>query len=134
MLRGGTKNKIFKNILLCIFLCSFFMLLTVPIHEAAHWVMSEIDPYSKPVELHVFDFFNNKENLLFFNLGYVKIKESYPDSFKDRPAWIDPVQEFICFSIQILITYFIVVKIIITFSKNYKLYNNYNNIEKLGSY
>ena len=113
MLRGGLKNIIFRNILLCIFLCSFFILLTVPLHEAAHWFMSEIDPYSKPIEIHVFDFelSNKNENVFFFNLGYVKIKESYLGSFEDRPAWIDPIQEFICFSIQILLTYVIVVRI-----------------------
>jgi len=74
--------------------------------------MSEIDPYSEPVELHVFDVssFQNKQHILTSVLGYVTIKETYSGSFNDRPVWMDPIQELICISIQILITCIIVSK------------------------
>jgi hypothetical protein len=126
MLKGGSKNRILKNMLLCLLLCSLFIFLTIPIHEAAHWVMSEIDPYSKPVEYHIFDFesSNKKDNLLFLQFGFVIIKETYPGSFIDRPIWIDLVEELICFSIQILITYLIVIKILKSIFKNYSFYKN----------
>ena len=124
-MNGKDKNKIkIKRLIICIFFCCFFIILTVPVHEAAHWIMSEIDPYSEPIELHLFDFeFSNKKlNLLFLPFGYVKIKETYPGSFKDRPLWMDPIQELICFSIQILITYIIVTKILLyLYNKNQDL-------------
>ena len=81
------------------------MIVTVPLHETLHWVMSEIDPYVEPVELHFFD-----EKSLSFGVGYVLIQEAYPGSFKDRPTWADAVQEIICCSIQILIAIIVCVK------------------------
>jgi hypothetical protein len=74
--------------------------------------MSDIDPYSEPVEFHIFDdlSFQNEQHLLASTLGYITIKETYPGSFKDRPIWVDPIQEIICISIQIILTCIIVSK------------------------
>ena len=114
-MNNGGKQKIKLQIILACVLFSFTVLIcTVPLHEAAHWIMSEIDPYSKPVEIHLFDEKSSKngENILSSALGYIVIEESYPGSFKDRPAWINPLQEIICISLQILITIIIVSKIL----------------------
>ena len=79
---------------------------TTPVHEAAHWIMSDLDPYVEPVEFHVFDTISlqNKENILPSALGFVKIKEKYPGAFDDRPLWADALQEIICISIQVLLS------------------------------
>ena len=54
MKKNKQKNVFF--IILIIFLLSTLLIITTtPLHEAAHWVMSEIDPFSEPVELHLFD-------------------------------------------------------------------------------
>jgi len=114
-MNGGGKQKIRLNIILIFFLLSSIVIIaTTPLHEAAHWIMSDIDPYSEPVELHLFDdkTFQNEQQILSSALGYVIIKESYPGSFKDRPTWIDPIQELICISIQIILTCIIVSKIL----------------------
>ena len=121
-MNGGGKQKIRLNIILIFFLLSSIVIIaTTPLHEAAHWIMSDIDPYSEPVELHLFDdkTFQNGQHILSSALGYVIIKESYPGSFKDRPTWIDPIQELICISIQIILTCIIVIKIL-TFLINKK--------------
>jgi hypothetical protein len=111
----GEKNKQkidLKIILIGFFLSCTIMIVTIPLHEAAHWVMSDIDPYIEPVEFHIFDSksSNHNENIMFSALGYVVIKEKYPGAFKDRLSWIDSFQEVICILIQILLTYIIVTK------------------------
>ena len=110
---GENKQKIrLQMILICFLLSCVVITITIPIHEAAHWVMSEIDPYSEPVEFHFFDLksSDNKQNILSSALGYVTVKETYPGSFKDRPPWMDSFQELICISIQIVLTCIIVSK------------------------
>ena len=74
--------------------------------------MSEIDPYVKPVEFHVFDEFSfqNKENILPSALGCVVIEEEYPGSFENRPFWANIFQEMICILIQIIISVFVIYK------------------------
>lgn len=111
MKKNKQKNVLY--IILIIFLLStLFIIATTPLHEAAHWVMSEIDPYSEPVELHLFDDQSLKkgQHILSSTLGFVVVKETYPGSFKDRPNWIDPIQEIICVCIQIILTCIIVSK------------------------
>ncbi len=107
------KQKNASHIILISFLLStVFIVATTPLHEAAHWVMSDIDPYSEPVELHLFDdqSLQKGQHILSSTLGYVVVKETYPGSFKDRPNWFDPFQEIICVSIQIILTCIIVSK------------------------
>lgn len=109
------KQKIGLRILLFAFLLScIFMILTTPLHEATHWIISEIDPYIDPVEFHLFDdnSFKKNENILSSSLGYVVVKEKYPGAFNDRPVWMDTIQEIICISIQIFLTCFLVSKIL----------------------
>ena len=109
------KQKIGIRIILLAFLLScFFMVVTTPLHEAGHWIMSEIDPYIDPVEFHLFDYnsIQKNENILSSALGYVVVREKYPGAFNDRPVWIDTVQEAICISIQIFLTCFLVTKIL----------------------
>ena len=74
--------------------------------------MSEIDPYSEPVEFHLYDgkSFQDGQHILSSAFGYVTSRETYPGSFKDRPAWIDPLQELICISIQMILAFIIVSK------------------------
>ena len=50
------KQKIRLQIIFTgfIFTC-IIIIATTPLHEAAHWIMSEIDPYSEPIEFHLFD-------------------------------------------------------------------------------
>jgi len=105
--------KIRLQIILLVFLISCTVIIaTTPIHEAAHWVMSEIDPYIEPVELHLFDdtSFHHGEHILSSALGCVIVKEKYPGAFKDRPTWADALQEIICISIQIILTCIITLK------------------------
>ena len=115
------KTKI--QIILLVFLLSCTIVIaTTPIHEAAHWIMSEIDPYIEPTELHLFDdtSFHHGEHILSSALGSVIVKEKYPGAFKDRPIWADALQETICISIQIIITVLIVLKTLtyLLFRKN----------------
>ena len=121
---GGKQKIRLQIILVCFLLSCVGIIATIPLHEALHWIMSDIDPYSEPVEFHLFDFksSDNGQHILSSALGSVTIKESYPGSFKDRPLWMDPIQELICFSIQILITYIIVTKILLyLYNKNQDL-------------
>ncbi|KYK21618.1 hypothetical protein AYK24_08795 [Thermoplasmatales archaeon SG8-52-4] len=109
------KQKIGLRILLFAFLLScIFMILTTPLHEATHWIISEIDPYIDPVEFHLFDdnSFKRNENILSSALGYVVVKEKYPGAFNDRPLWMDTLQEIICISVQVFPTCFLVSKIL----------------------
>lgn len=108
-----SKQKIgLKIILIGFFLSCTIMIVTIPLHEAAHWITSDIDPYIEPVEFHIFDSksSNTNENIMFSAFGYIVIKEKYPGAFEDRPLWIDSFQEVICILIQILLTYIIVTK------------------------
>lgn len=110
------EQKLRLNIILIIFLLSSVVLIaTTPLHEAAHWIMSDIDPYIEPVEFHLFDdkSFQNGQHILSSALGCVIVKETYPGSFNDRPLWIDSIQELICISIQIILTCLIVSKTLI---------------------
>lgn len=104
----------FRIILICFLLSCFIIIITTPLHEVAHWIMSEVDPYIEPVEFHVFDSesLQNGENTLLSALGYVTIKEAYPGAFKDRPKWMNIFQELVCIIIQIIITCIIVTKIL----------------------
>jgi len=106
VLYGELKLTLCHCIIIGFFLSCVIIIATTPLHEAAHLVMSEIDPYSEPVEFHLFD----DESFLSSAIGCVIIKESYTGSFKDRPIWMEPIQELICISIQILITCIIVSK------------------------
>ena len=109
------KQNFGKKIILIAFLLScIFMVLTTPLHEAGHWIMSEIDPYIEPVEFHLFEdnYLKNNENILYSALGYVVVREKYPGAFNDRPAWMDTLQEIICILIQIFITCILVSKIL----------------------
>lgn len=112
-MRKNNKQKIRLQIILIGFLLSSIVIIaTTPLHEAAHWIMSDIDPYSEPVEFHLFDdkSFQHGQHILSSTLGCVIIKETYPGSFNDRPIWMDPIQELICISIQIILTCIIVSK------------------------
>jgi len=118
------KQKISLKIIIYAFLLScIIMVVTTPIHEAAHWVMSDLDPYIEPIEFHLFDdkSFQNNNNVLSSALGYVVVKERYPGAFEDRPFWFDLLQEIICVSIQILITLLTVIKLLkLLIEKNLK--------------
>ena len=88
---------------------------TTPLHEAVHWVMSEIDPYIEPVEMRLFDDISlqDGQNVLFSALGCVVIRERYPGAFKDRPVWADAFQEIVCISLQMLIAWIVVSRALI---------------------
>jgi len=104
------------SILSCILIVT-----TTPVHEAAHWIMSDIDPYIDPVEIHIFDskkFFNH-QYILSSPLGYVVVKEKYPGAFDERPFWADAMQEIICITLQIFITVIITMKILIMLKIEY---------------
>lgn len=127
-MNGGGKQKIrLKMMLICFLFSCVGIIVTIPLHEAAHWIMSDIDPYSEPVEFHLFDdkSFQHGGNILSSALGSVTVKETYPGSFKDRPSWMDFIQELICIFIQILITFIIVTKILrLLFNKNQDMLKN----------
>jgi len=109
------KPKLNLKLILIGFLISITIIVaTTPVHEAAHWVMSEMDPYVEPVEIHVFDgtSYENEEHVLPSALGYVVIREKYPGAFSDRPIWSDTLQEIICVSIQIFLAVFITLKFV----------------------
>ena len=107
------RKKQFKLILFTFVLSCFFILISTPIHEGAHWVMSEMDPYITPVEFHVFDkeSFQKGNGILSSSLGCVVTKENYPGAFDDRPSWADSFQELICVSLQIIIAVFFCFKV-----------------------
>jgi len=119
-LQTKTGLKIIATTLL---LSSLIIILTTPIHEATHWMLSDIDPYIDPIEFHLFDerAIQNGKHILSSALGCVVVKESYPGAFKDRPPWADLLQEIICISIQIIITCTIVTKTLPHIFKNKKI-------------
>jgi len=112
------KIKKHKNNLKIIFfgfiLSLTFIILTTPLHEACHWILSDIDPYIEPVELHIFNIksLQQGENIFSSAFGYIIVKEKYPGAFIERPSWADLFQELICIFIQLLITCYIVSKIL----------------------
>ena len=110
--RGEKLKENLKMVVIGFLISCSVIVLTTPLHEAGHWIMSDIDPYVKPVEFHIFDgaYSQKEKNALFSPLGYVAVTESYPGSFRDRPLWADTLQEIICFSIQIIIACFVVSK------------------------
>ncbi len=114
-MKTNNNQKIRLHLILTGFLLSCIVIIvTTPLHEASHWIMSDIDPYIEPVEFHLFDDepFQNGQHILSSALGCVIVKETYPGSFKDRPIWMDPIQELICISIQIILTCIIISKIL----------------------
>ena len=117
---GFTIRSNLKILLFCFLIALSIIIITTPVHEAAHWVMSEIDPYVDPVEFHVFDQFTNENNqhILSSALGCVVIKEKYEGAFADRPFWADILQEIICVTIQIIIALFATLKILKILTKN----------------
>jgi len=109
------KQKNDLKIIFFGFILSFiFIILTTPLHEAGHWILSDIDPYIEPIEFHIFDekSLQKGENILSSAVGYIVVKEKYPGAFMDRPIWSDLIQELICIFIQFIITCFIVSKIL----------------------
>jgi len=135
---GKGKFYLLRSQLLLIFigcvLSCILIVSTTPIHEAAHWVMSDIDPYIEPIEIHLFDdsiFFNNR-HILSSAFGYVIIKEKYPGAFKERPFWADAVQEIICVSIQIIITFTFTFIILMILKNKYILIEPCKKSKKRG--
>jgi hypothetical protein len=116
------KHIRFKIIILGFFLSFITIIATTPIHEGGHWIMSEIDPYIIPVEYHIFNNIKKNEEPLKLNspLGYVIIKEKYPGSMKNRPTWANILQEVICISCQILISFIITIKSIMLIENRLK--------------
>ena len=108
---GEVKTKLYLA-LICFSISCLVIIITTPLHEAAHWVMSDIDPYVEPIEFHLFDetSFKNGQHILSSALGCVIVKEKYPGAFEDRPFWADIFQEIICISIQIIIACIVVSK------------------------
>ena len=101
-----------KQLLIGFLLATGMIIATIPLHEATHWVLSEIDPYIEPTEIHLFQIssYSENNNILNSPLGSVIIKEKYPGAFNDRPAWADILQEIICVTLQIIIAVFVVIK------------------------
>lgn len=126
----NNKRKIRLNIIFIgFFLSCIIIIATTPLHEAAHWIMSDIDPYIEPVEYHVFGDMSleNGRRMLSSGLGYVVVREKYPGAFKDRPIWADALQEIICVSIQIIITVIVTLKILMLLIKKYPRFS-YSNL------
>ena len=124
------QNNTLYIILICFLLSAVLIIATTPLHEAAHWIMSDIDPYSEPVEFHLFDdvSFKNGQHILSSALGCVIVKETYPGSFKDRPQWIDPIQELICIFLQIIITCLVVLKTLTLLMNKKFLFKSQRNL------
>ncbi len=110
---GGHKSTFPIIVIGCVIVFSM-IIITTPIHEAAHWVMSEADPYIEPVEFHLFDetSFQQGDHMLSSALGCVIVRESYPGAFEERGPWADIIQEIICMAIQLLITCTVVYSIL----------------------
>ena len=108
---GGQPFTI-RIIVIGFFLSLCMIIITTPVHEAAHWVMSDIDPYIEPVEFHLFDdtSFQHGEHILSSALGCVVVKEKYSGAFQDRGPWADVIQEIICACLQMVITCVVVLK------------------------
>jgi hypothetical protein len=105
------KTKI-KILLLGFIISTIVIIASTPLHEAGHWIMSDIDPYIEPIEYHVFDEYSlkNGDNALSSALGCVVIQEKYPGALKERPEYFNIIQEIICIMIQIILAVIITVK------------------------
>ncbi|MEF8879647.1 MAG: hypothetical protein V5A64_04580 [Candidatus Thermoplasmatota archaeon] len=105
-----------KIILIAFITSTATIIATTPLHEAGHWMMSEMDPYIEPIEYHVFDggSIKKQEEVLFSPLGQVVIQEKYPGAFNERPIWWNFVQEIICVLIQVVIAVLVTIKTIYT--------------------
>ena len=104
------------------FLISLLAILALtPVHEAGHWIMSDISPFIEPVEYHVFDSIDIDKGPYTLNslIGYVVVVEEYPGAFDERPLWADFFQEIICVSVQIIISFLIAIKSIIIIEKRF---------------
>jgi len=122
------KNKKIKLkvIPISLLLSIILMIATTPIHEAGHWIMSDIDPYIEPVEINIFNIDSNPSNIkdhrLNSVLGYIIVREKYSNAFNERPIWSDTFQEIICILIQLTITIFISLKILTFLIAKYPKY------------
>lgn len=98
-------GNLFALGVLCFVVSLSVIVLTTPLHESIHFVISEyLDPYVEVVEFHPFGVPETvSHHRLPSLLGCVVIQESYPGAFLDRPGWFDPVQEVLCMLVQILI-------------------------------
>ena len=68
-------------------------------------------------------------------MSYVVVKEKYLGAFKDRPSWSDLFQELICIFIQLLLTCFIVSKILkLIMDKNQNITSQPNLINRFLHY
>jgi len=109
--------------LICILISLGAVIVTTPLHKVLHWVMSEVDPYIEPIEMHLFDGTSFKsgeqEHVLSSALGCVIVKEKYPGAFNDRPIWADTAQEIICCYNQIVIAIFICMEAIPYLKRRY---------------
>jgi len=110
----GGQTFTIRIVILGFFLSLCIIVITTPVHEAAHWVMSDIDPYIEPVEFHLFDdtSFQHGGHILSSALGCVVVKEKYSGAFHDRGVWADLIQEIICVCLQIVITCVVVLKVL----------------------
>ena len=78
-MKMNNKQTYRLNLILTSFLLSCIVIIaTTPLHEATHWLVSDIDPYIKPAELHLFDgsTIQNGQHLSSSSLGYVIVKRS----------------------------------------------------------
>lgn len=89
-----------------IVLLSFvFMVLTTPVHEVGHVVLSTLDPCLEVSEFYPFGSPHHSQgHMLPSMLGCVVVTESYPGAFQDRSVWSNVLQEIICLSLQLVIT------------------------------
>ncbi|MDG6229659.1 MAG: hypothetical protein QCH96_06810 [Candidatus Thermoplasmatota archaeon] len=99
---------------LCIILPILLIIGTTPIHEMGHWLMSDMDPYIEPVEMHLFNTFEYAPlyHILVSSFGSVIIREKYPGAFQDRPHLWTMFQEILCIIIQLIITLGVSLKVI----------------------
>lgn len=105
---------------LCFLLSIACLVITIPIHETTHWILSDLDPTTTPTEMHLFNIESIfSENIFQSALGYVIISEEYPGSFEQRLPESDLIQEIICTLLQLIITILCVYKITIKLIKRY---------------
>ncbi|MFH1101513.1 MAG: hypothetical protein V1726_05725 [Methanobacteriota archaeon] len=90
------------------------MIVTTPLHETGHLVMSSLDPHLQVVSFYPFGVprSNGIDHVLPSVLGCVIVREAYPGAFNDRPVWADLLQEIVCLSIQMIITCVVTLKIL----------------------
>lgn len=105
-------NKRIEATLIIILVSIALFIITTPIHEGLHWVMSDLDPHIKPIEYHVFDI----ESFNSGCLGFVRVAKEYPGAFDNGYELKYILQEIICISAQLLIVFLVDVMI---FRKRY---------------